>query len=233
MPWRRRLRLPGCQPHPLQRGQLRITGHLLRLRHGFHLGLALPFALGRKTTGAALAPVRGGDSGAWIARFTRHSPAPCVPPQMRPDWRSTPISTRVTSRGTVARLEGCTKKHAVPQRCREAFAPHLARHHRMPCRRDRDNRGQTKAGRHLTVADLALPLGVVILLNCTVHPQCPLALCSLQHLRWYLVPPVVLKKACHRGQQEVLPWCCPAPLPASCPANRPRPAGSAGSIRPA
>ena len=64
MPWWRRLRLSGCQPHPLQRGELRIAGHLLRLRHGFHLWLALPLFC---PTGAALAlvPVRGGDSGAW------------------------------------------------------------------------------------------------------------------------------------------------------------------------
>ena len=120
-----------------------------------------------------------------------------------------PISTRVTSRGTVARLEGCAKKHAVPQRCREAFAPHLERHHRMPCRRERDNRRQAKAG----------------------WLQCSLALCSLQHLRWYLVPPVVLKKSseptwCSESHCTAVAWCCPAPLPASCPANCPRPAPS-------
>ena len=185
---------------PGGRGQLRITAHLLRLRHGFHLGLALSF-LGRKTTGAALAlvPVRGGDSGAWIARFTRHSPAPCVPPHMRPDWRSTAHLWRPSAH----------ESPLVPQRCREAFAPHLERHHRMPCRRERDNRRQATAG----------------------WLQCSLALCSLQHLRWYLVPPVVLKKSseptwCSESHCTAVAWCCPAPLPASCPANCPRPAPS-------
>ena len=155
----------------------------------------LPFALGRKTTKPALTlvPVRG-----WGLNRPLHTAlSRCA--------LVAAICTRVTSGGTVARLVGSAKKSTIPQRCREAFAPHLARHHCMPCCWERDNRGLPKAGCHLIVSDLALPRGVAVLLNSTIHPQRSIAFRGIKHLRWYLIPRVVLQQPCHRIQQEVLP----------------------------